>query len=172
MLRRKIFGVSFVVLGLGLLAASLCLADGELRGAVYSVPVPEALSSQATLPMKVDEWRAVNGSQVLKYQIPEDLVGDEPIEETLIGPQPKFGTPFTELVGEKAVASCAASEDKVICLVRYKANQPFSTPQGQEKTTRFLRTKFSGSAQLADKINVAMFFSNEPAGVVTFFLTP
>jgi hypothetical protein len=154
-------------LGILLFAVSLTAISARAETEAspsYMVPVPQALASFATFNLQGLQQSTTNGTLDISFSLPMDLTGGQLVQIEFSGPLPVYGG-FSAMSGPLVDASCSKQGTWNLCLIHYK---PTWVSPNFDPIRSYLGSKYSGSSDLASRIQVAEKFSADPAGVLSF----
>jgi hypothetical protein len=146
-----------------LLIPAFLWADGEIKNGTYSVPGFEEQTPLATFANEYVVTKTPDGKVSLSYNLPEDLVGADPVEINLRGEVTPGATRFTLNSGEGYKADCSQTADHMKCNVNY-----WGLMLDPDNTAAFLESKYGGKDDLPLRQSIARAFDVEPRGVVSF----
>jgi hypothetical protein len=147
------------VMGLTGLASASRPASGT---SVYYVPVPARL--QAFAQFRITDFNYVRGAGKLlvTYTLPAELTGVPYQRLEFEGND--SGQGHFVLSGEQGSADCQRSRSQLQCKLRMK-----NLRTNRNALSAILRSQSSSQAQFNSKLEVAMRFSGDPIGIVTYF---
>lgn len=130
--------------------------------ATYTVPVPEALAPFSQFSLRNARAKIIHKQLQVSYQLPAELVGTGTAPITFTG---KVGDSFVNVSGTSVKGVCMVFAEKpVTCMLRYP-----KTVINEGSRATFLQDNFTGT-DLLSREQVGVFFSNDPAGLLSISL--
>jgi hypothetical protein len=141
----------------------LPVATGSYVG-TYRVPTTDALTTAATFPITHVDWTVVGGVVTLDYALPDALVGGA-LPITLSGALTTAQTSAV-VTGEVGMGTCTAAGTVITCHEQF-ANLG-ALPISMAVVQQLAIAQYAGP--VADRVAVALGFSSDPIGFVSFDL--
>jgi hypothetical protein len=139
--------------------ALLLLLSKNLVAATYGVPVPENLAAFGHFNLTGAHAKITGRQLEVTYSLPQELVGTNRPPLTFKG---ILNEPFVAVKGTNVGGICMVlDEQPLTCMLRYP-NRIIDEPSRAD----FLKDTFSG-LDLFSHEQVARFFSNDPAGILS-----
>jgi hypothetical protein len=136
--------------------------------ATYSVPVTPALADVATFSLDAT-IAAADGTVTLRYELPDELAGSEPLPLVLSGPT---SPGRLELDGERASAVCNPHGEGLLCLISYKKAVAADLAARQPSVAAAVDALVADPLEGVRRKRVAALFATEPAGVLSLPIRP
>jgi hypothetical protein len=145
------------------LPAGLFADAGTTKVGTYSVPTTPELAPLASFPNTYQIKKTDEGDLTIDYNLPEDLVGSDPIAIHLEGTVDPDSDDFVMKSPEGFVGDCHQQDAAVNCHVSY-----YQLRIDAAKTDNFLDNKYKTKPDLGLRKQIARAFDVEPRGIVNY----